>query len=318
MDTNTLQNLKMQLHNQLNGTPEHDRNVLERWLEQYHGDPEAEPLLREIGQFLFQLDEEKNGQLTRQFLDETVRFAEQAFSAAQGQIELGKYEEALQALSPTVEMIDQFTFSDQYVWMDFNSMLDGLLYQDYFDHEINGREIRRHPLKPGKYLYAYGSLLVELGRAEEAIDPLELLLSFDPVCPKYLFELGEAYKRSGRLQDAFNTSLWAVSCASNHAEIARCYRDMAFCLSESASYEDAALLYQLSLGFQSSPRVEVELFWIAEKTGITPVKYSKDELLARCEMLGVPVGFSKIVLDNLKLLESAFLSQKQNGGTETD
>lgn len=295
------------LHSTLNGSADHDRAVLEQWLEQYRGQPEAEPLLREVGRLLFQMDEAGNTQLVRQVQ------AEQAFSAAREQMARGAYEEALQTLAPAVAELDSFSLSGDCLWMDFHSLLDGLLYQDYFREEIAGREIRRHPMKPGKYLYAYGSLLIETGQAGEALKPLERLVSLDPVCPKYLFELGEAYKRTGRLRDAFETAQWALSCASSHEEAARCYRDMAYCLAESGEYEDAALLCQLSLKFRASPRAEEELTWIAAKTGRPRQELGEEELLARCGRLGIPVGLSETVLENLKILQDMTAFREDKG-----
>lgn len=298
------------LRSTLNGSIDHDRAVLEQWLEQYRGQPEAEPLLREIGRLLFQLDEEGSTRLVRQAQEEIFDQAEQALSAAREQAACGAYEEALQTLAPAVAELDGFPLSEDCLWMDFHSLLDGLLYQDYFREEIAGREIRRHPMKPGKYLYAYGSLLIETGRAGEALKPLERLVSLDPVCPKYLFELGEAYKRTGRLRDAFETARWAISCASSNEEAARCCRDMAYCLAESGEYEDAALLCQLSLKFQASPRAEEELAWIAAKTGRSQRELDEEELLARCGRLGIPVGLSETVLENLKLLQGMIASRE--------
>ena len=205
-----------------------------------------------------------------------------------------------------MENIIEFSPDGDSIWMDFHSMLDGLLYQDYFSEEIDGREIRRHPMRPGKYLYTYGSLLIEAGRAGEAVEPLERLVSLDPVCPAYLFELGEAYKRTGRLQEAFDASAWALSCASSEAEMARCYRNMAFCLSETAQYEEAVLLCRLSLRFQPSSSAEAELAWIARKTGTPPQTYTDRELTAQWEQRGYPMELSEAVVKNQKLLEGVF------------
>ena len=41
-----------------------------------------------------------------------------------------------------------------------------------------------------------------MNRSGEALDPLLMLNDLDPVCPRYLFEMGEAYKRTGMTDEA--------------------------------------------------------------------------------------------------------------------
>ena len=236
-----------ELRGELDGSPEHDREVLSRWAERYRGNPEAYPLLKEIGRLLFGLDAEENASLGQNALDSLRSVQERTLGEARRRVSRGKPGEALEMLAPAVKRIDQVPLSEDYVWMDFGRFLDGLLYQDYFSEEIGGREILRHPLQPGALLYLYGSLLIQLDRAEEAVEPLLRLVSLDPVCPKYLFELGEAYKRTGQLDDAYQAALLALHCAADGAELARAYRDIAFCLFETGVPEDAAALYRLSL-----------------------------------------------------------------------
>ena len=126
------------------------------------------------------------------------------------------------------------------------------------------------------------------------------------MCPKYLFELGDACKRVGDFEEAFSTALWALECVSTDADAARCYRDLGYCMAEAGEFENAALLYQLSIRFQPSPMAEAELRWIGEMSGALPVRYGEDELLRRCEALGVPTGLSETVQKNLRLLKTLF------------
>ncbi len=230
-----------------------------------------------------------------------------------------KYEEALELLEPWIEMIPQIRLPEDTVWMDFHSYLDGLVYQDYYQKEIGTREIGRHPLKPARILYLYGGTLIELGRAEEALEPLKMLASFDPVCPAYLFELGEAYKRTGQITKAYENALWAVFCASTESELARCYRDLAYCLSEQGEYEDAMMLNLLSLYFEPTAHAETEIAWIQQKAGISPELFSNTETITnRCAELGIPVGISRTVLNNIEFLKSLNLAADEEDDEEAD
>jgi tetratricopeptide (TPR) repeat protein len=218
------------------------------------------------------------------------------------------FEEALNLLEPLIQAIPDFSLPTDTVWMDFNSYLDSLVYQDYYANQIGDRQIGRHPMKPARILFLYGGLLIELGQAEEAILPLRMLVSFDPVCPKYLFELGEAYKRTRQIREAYDNALWAVSCASNPSELARCYRDLGYSLSEQSAFEDAMMLNLLSLHFEPSRHAETEIAWIREKTGISPDGFDLETIMNRCEELEIPVGISSTVINNIEFLKSLNLS----------
>ena len=63
MNQEQLKELVEQLEQERNGDKEHDREVLMRWLENYRGDEDAEPLLMELGRQLYLLDEEDNSRM---------------------------------------------------------------------------------------------------------------------------------------------------------------------------------------------------------------------------------------------------------------
>ena len=247
-----------------------------------------------------------------------ITAADETYAQACKLADENNFEGAVELLEPLVESIDDIQLPTDTVWMDFNSYLDSLVYQDYFAEEIGEREIGRHPLKPSRILYLYGGLLIELGRAGEALEPLKMLASFDPVCPKFLFELGEAYKRTGQLRKAYDTALWAVSCASDGSELARCYRDLAYCLSEHESYEDAMMLNLLSLSFEPSRHAETEIAWIQKQSGISPDSFDMETIQKRCEALGIPVGISRTVLDNIEFLKSLHLNDDEEEDAEDE
>ena len=299
-----IQNSLTELYGELNGERGHDTAVLQEWAERCKGDPQAVPLLKEIGRLLFLLGGEETERLTHETMEKTLREQDKALSDARRLFRLGDARRALEVLAPCLKEADCFSLSDDCLWMDFQSFLEGLVFQDYFADEIGDREIRRHPMHPGELFFTYACLLVELGRLEEARETLEKLMVFDPVCPKYLFELTDVYKRSGGIQDAFSTALWALQCVSNDPDAARCYRDLGYCLAETGAYAEAAALYQLSIRFQPSPQAEAELRWIAEKSGTPVAGFGEAELQRRCEELGIPVGLSETVKRNMELLDS--------------
>ncbi len=303
MEKDQLDKLIKQMESELTGDPDRDAEIMNAWGERYRGDPDAEPFLYEISRRLFSLVLEEEGDLTQEIFDDMVATADDDFEEACNLIEEKQYEDALSKLLVLTAVIRAYSLPEDAVWMDFNSMLDSMVFQDYFSEEIGDREIRRHPMHPGRILFTCGSLLIEMDRAEEALEPLEMLLDLDPVCPKYIFEIGEAYKRIGNIQEAYDQAIWALSCVSSRKDLARCYRDLGYCLVESGAYEDAVMLYMLSLRYQTSRKAEAELAWIHRKSGASAEEITYEMILKRCEELEIPVGISETVKKNMELMD---------------
>lgn len=305
MDRSELEKLVAEMIAELNGDADHDMDVLYEWGERYREDPAAEPLMREITRRMVSfLAEEDDENVAAQVISGIIEKVDEDYDDACGLIDQRRYEEAIRILQPLVEKIRDFPLSPEIDWNDFCSYLDALVYQDYYSEEIGGREIGRHPLKPGRILYTLGSLLIEMNRAEEALEPLQLLLSYDPVCPKYLIEMGEAYKRTGKFRDAYINAMWTLNCASNDEELSRCYRDLGYCMTEMGAFEDAVMLYLLSLRYQSTRHAQAEIAWIRKKTGISSKDFSEEMILKRCEELEIPVGISETVRNNIEFLKT--------------
>ena len=311
-----LKNLLTQMEAELNGDPDHDADIMNEWAERYRNVPDGEPFVSEIGRRLFALALEEGPEIPQMVFDDMVETAEEDYKAACRLIDQKDYEKAAAKLGVLTEVIASYPLSDDAVWKDFTSYLDALVFQDFFSEVIGDREVRRHPMHPGPILFTYGSLLIEMEDAEEALRPLGMLADLDPVCVKYLFELGEAYKRTGRIKEAFDNALWAASCAANRSDLARCYRDMAYCLSEAENYEDSAMLYMLSLHFQSSRHAESEIAWIRQKSGVSPEKYDLETIRQRCAEVGIPVGISDVVKRNIEFLKT--IDQIENDGDGSD
>ena len=302
-----------EMERELNGDADHDLDVLARLSLRYSETEGAEELLTELERRMQELEEQKEFDepmpTVEQLADDVALFYKKACNL----IEAGSYDQAAEILEHLTDLVREFPLSNDFVWTDFTSFLEGLVYQDEYRHFIGDREIVRHPLKPGKLLFTYGSLLIEMGRATDAVEPLQMLFELDPVCPKYLFELGEAYKRIGHLNDAYDIALKAAGCAANHADLARAYRDLAYCLSETGAFEDSAMLYKLSLEYQPSGHAENELAWIKEKSGISADNFSLKEIQDRCAALEIPIGLSETVRNNI-----AFLSAFQKDSSEAE
>lgn len=304
MDETDVKKIMEEIERELTGDPDHDIDVLDTWGGRYRGKPDSEPLMREISKRIFDIVISEDPEEPQRIFDDMVATADEDFEEACRLIGQKRYDEAEAKLAVLTEVIKAYPLSEDAVWTDFTSYLESMIFQDYFSESIGDREIQRHPMHPGPILFTYGNLLIEMGKADEALYPLEMLDKLNPVCMKYIFELGEAYKRTGQMEEAFNNALWGLSCAANRAELARCYRDMAFCLSEAGNYEDAVMLYMLSLHYQASHQAEMEIAWIRKKSGVSSDGFNLDAIIERCAEVGIPVGISETVQRNIELLDA--------------
>ena len=316
MTDDEINKLLEQMESEFNGDPEHDVDVLIEWGDRYRDQPGLEQFMEKAAEHLFELLIQDDPGMPQKIFDDMVATADEDFEEACELIDQNQYEEAAIKLAILTEVVKYYPLDENFVWKDFTSYLEAMVYQDLFADQIGEREIRRHPMHPGPILFTYGNLLIEMGEPEDAIEPLDMAVSLNPVCPKYLFELGEAYKRVGNMEEAFNTALWTLNCATNNEELARCYRDMAFCLSEAGNQDDALMLYMLSLHFQPSPQAETEIVWIQKNYGITPKEYNYETIVKRCNEVEIPVGISETVKRNQELLEILNNMQPNDGEAE--
>ena len=253
---------------------------------------------------------EEDPDLPQQIFNNMVETADEDYEEAIRLIDQHQYDEALGKLLVLSEVIHNYPLSEDTIWMDFDRRLDAMIFQDYYQESIGEREIARHPMHPAHMLFTTGSLLIEMNRPEEAVEILQRLIEYDPVCPRFLFEMGEAYKRTEQLKEAVQTALWALSCASKPEELARAYRDIAYCLSETGEYEDAVMLYMLSLRYQASRHAEAEIAWIQKKSGVSALGYNSETIRKRCAELNIPIGIDDTVKRNIELLK--LLDQEQD------
>ncbi len=76
MNEEEMKKLIGQIESELNGETEHDAEVWNEWGERYRGQPDAEPLLREIGRRLFSLYLEEEGDVPQMVYDDMVSTAD--------------------------------------------------------------------------------------------------------------------------------------------------------------------------------------------------------------------------------------------------
>ena len=211
MDEAEIKKIIDEIEKELTGDPEHDIEVLNSWGERYREKPDSEQLLQEIGMRMFDLYISEDPDEPQRIFDDMVETADEDYEEACRLIEQKRYDEAEAKLAVLTEVIKAYPLSDDAVWTDFTSYLEGMVFQDYFSESIGDREVRRVPV----HFYT----VVEKGVPARAIafdDEGHRAMTYGPV--------PERAKRQGLTREYLTEQMYKTggtpySCVENQAKV---------------------------------------------------------------------------------------------------
>lgn len=283
------------LKNGLTGNFERDSQYLKEKAQEYREHKDSKEILRGIGRILYKLLPQEDKKELDNVMAECSDALEEAYHKA---LNLARNRELLKAEEIMTGVLNSIngTFEPDLavVYMSFNDAFQGSLYTEIYEEK---REIRPIPNNYAAYYFFYGQLLIELDRSEAAVTPLLRAVEFNPVNCRYLLELGDAFRRTGDLENFREVSLRALDVALDNAQLARCYRDQGYYYIEKREYESAAALYWLSIYFMDSEMARAELNYIGKQIGSEPVEPSTEWIEKVCDRLGIPMGPNPKVID---------------------
>lgn len=284
-----------ELENGLTGKVEHDTLYLKEKAQEYRGHKDSKEILRGIGRILYKLLPEEDKKVSDKVMAEGRDILDESYHQA---LNLAKQRDLLKAEEIMTVVLNSIngTFEPDLtvVYMNFDDAFQGSLYTEIYEEK---REIRPLPRNHAAYYFFYGQLLIELARPEGAVTPLLKAVEFNPVNCQYLLELGDAFRRTGDLENFREVSLRALDVAIDNAQLARCYRDQGYYYIEKREYESAASLYWLSIYFMDSEMARTELKYIGEQIGSEPVEPSNEGVEKVCRDLRIPLGPNPKVID---------------------
>lgn len=154
--------------------------------------------------------------------------------------------------------------------------------------------------------YLMGSVYLDLRDPVKASYALSTSIDYDPVSVQAFFEYSECFKLTFDWEHYEAVSRNAFAITMEPAYLARAYRNMAYVLSETGRYADAAVMAHLAACYDrhatgsDSPRTQEELEFIQQRTGRTFPKPSAKQAAAACRRANVPFGPAPQVWSYLK------------------
>ena len=179
-----------------------------------------------------------------------------------------KIEQAGSVLKSEVERVEALNLraADGKECYSFNTLMEMELFKSLRPDLAPVTSIE----EPLNRLYAmYGSVLLELGKLDEAEEALAIAMDWTPVSADIAFEHAEVFKQKKDLETFKKLTAAIFSIAYKRRELAHCYRNIGYYFVEKQYYEEAVGSYLLSMSFADAEgryQAEQELKYIYDET----------------------------------------------------
>jgi len=221
---------------------------------------------------------------------------EEVMQDVRGAIQKKEYRKALSIVNQLAEEADQKAkemAGDDCLYFDFMESFEQMLYVQQKRPEKNIRVVNF----PFVAVYlTQGSLLVEVGSAEEANAVLAKALQWNPVNMSVRAEYMETLKLMRRLDEFFEMTIESFKYAFRPEDLSRCYRNLGWYFIEKELFSEAIGMYILSIQYdKQSGGAENEMFYIKEMDPDAKAP-TQEEMGIISERYGFPIGPSPEVL----------------------
>lgn len=283
-----------QLNAQLTGNYEVDIPFLQMKGEQYKSHEQAREILRAITGMIYDvLPEHMKAQLTQQVYSEEQE-VQKKLEQAIHQLAERECEQAKQTIEAVIEIINSRHGEEkQGEYFSFHSMLESLLYQEYFkpEHKVH------QTTHDNSLIYrVYGCILAAMKQMDQAVQAFENSLRWNPLDVETLFELGEVYKQIEELDKFRDLSLQSLKYATSGGDLARSYRNLGYYYVDEEDYETAISLYFLSNSYEPNQMASSELQFIAQKLDKELTKPDMKQVAAALEAHNIAIGADETVI----------------------
>ncbi len=293
----------------LTGNSEKDVPYLREQADIYKSHELSKDILRAIGRLLYDtLPEEQKVPVASDFYKDGKRI-DVLYDEVRYLVSTKQYKKATVMMDSLLRFCEDFLEADQENdYFSFKNMFQAYLYQHYFKPTKN--------FKPAPYDFSdmyiiRGFLYMQEHNMKAAIQALNKAVRCNPVNLYAYFQLAEAHKLTGDLDEYLNLTRQALSFATTKKEIARCYRNMGFYFIEKENYTDAVNMYHLSSDFEKNDAVASELFYISQKIGKKVEPPDQEAVLKTIQEHFIQVGASEPVLGIAAALGKKAFEDKQ-------
>lgn len=220
-------------------------------------------------------------------------------------ISSGENNKALSILEDLINNLPKLRFyndicNDSYYCYD--EFFEQILLLDVY--KVPG-DIKYCPIPFHDIYWLYGCLMIEDERYNEAQQPLETALKWNPVNMTVRFELIEVYKHTLNLESLKKYVQENFKYAFKSSQVARCYRDYGYYLIEIGEYVPAFICYKSSNVYDDTKSEHVldEMEFILDQSEEVAELIRKDEDFSEQEIdfygekFGFPVGANPDIID---------------------
>lgn len=267
------------------GDAQKDIAYLQQQGMKYKDHPNAGEILKVLGDMSFDMLPDENKKQFKEIMCIGDKRLDQVYNEAAELIRKNDFDGAEEPLKKLEQKMDKHFSSEGN--FSFRNRLEEHIYVHIYSPE---RKYLRTPFDFCQYLSAYGYLLVEKHKPQEAVEKLEKAMKYNPVNPEPRFELAEVYKVMHEPEKLLECIRETLKIAITPYQLSRCYANLGYYCIEIKDYDSAVSFYFESLVYAQNPAVQGELQHIRALTGKTISPPTRDEVLAVFEKYDIKNG----------------------------
>lgn len=278
----------------LTGDPAKDIQYLQEQGVKYRTHAKADEILKELSELSFSLLPEENRQKIKEDLFIGEKRVDQVFAEANERVKAKDLDGAIEILAKIEAHADKSFPIEKNCFFSFRNRLEEYLYSHLYKPE---NKYGRTPFDFCQFLSAYGYLLVEKHKPQDAVAKLEKAIRYNPINVEPRFELAEAYKLLHEPDMLLECIKETTKIATTPYHISRCYANLGYYCIEIKDYDSAVAFYYESLIYAKNPAVQGELQHIRSITGKQIVAPTRDEVLAAFEKYDIKNGPNQDIIN---------------------
>ncbi|MBQ8094664.1 MAG: hypothetical protein IJ242_13985 [Clostridia bacterium] len=271
----------------LTGDMEHDSSYLIDKLHEYRDDREISSEIAEIA--LSYLSEETLESLDDELISNREKMHdsyEKAFQLA----EMGLYQQAYDVIDDIAQEILPLDFYIHGNNLEFRSFSESFERDLYIEFEHPSVPVQPSPFPCEEIFVLHGSILLALGRIEEAITSLAVALLWNPVSHDAAVMLSEAYKLKNDDEMLLTLTMNSFRYAFRLIHLAELYYNLGYAYAKMERWDDAACCFVLSRRYGGGEIASSAQHQIERHLG-RKLQEPDEETVRQCAMNnGFPLG----------------------------
>ena len=283
----------------LGANNELNRKYLISQIEIYKTHEDSTEIIKEISRMIWEcLTPEEREEFERIVEEENP--IKETLIEAEFYIQNNDYETALEKLDSFIKTCPKLYENDEMIeYHSFSNPLEELIFHEFIGCKKELKYIPDdQPLE--EFYYAYGFLLRNAARLDEAEEALKEALRINPVSTKIILELCDIYKmRMPTFNKFYFYTMDALKYAYSGYELAMIYRNLGFYYYEENNIELAIACYRYSLKYENDPFTQERIKQLENSYNIS---LTDDEYMELMKSKHIKLDVDPFIIENLEKL----------------